>query len=363
VTWLACDKEQPEPPVGNTNKIMFEVYSVTPYPWKAEINYKIENLNQNRVQSFVICYNTTGVPTLDDKTVSLEKNSSGSIVIDGLSPDTEYYYRLYAEISGTKIYSDDKNFSTSSIFDGEMVSVDGGSFKMGCTNEQSYCNDDETPAHTVTVDGFKISKYEITTLQYADFMNELGVSANGSYLGKEYLDMDYYMCQIKYSDGKFVPENGTENRPVIEVTWYGAKAFCEHYGGRLPTEAEWEFAARGGNSANATLYAGSDDIDDVAWYLSNCSRLQGVGWKLPNELGIYDMSGNAWEWCNDWYRSDFYSNSPRENPQGPSTGYGRVLRGGGYSDYDKSLYRVANRHSKDPSSSNTDSGFRFCQDL
>jgi len=245
----------------------------------------------------------------------------------------------------------------------ELVTVSGGTFEMGCTSEQNNCDSDETPVHTVRVDGFKISKYEITNKQYADFMNEIGANSDGSYNSSEYLDMDDSNCQVNYAGGEFVPESGKENYPVIEVTWYGAKAFCEHHGGRLPTEAEWEFAARGGNSATTTLYAGSDNIDDVAWYDGNCSSTQEVGTKSPNELGIHDMSGNVWEWCNDWYDSYYYSNSPQNNPQGPSSGSYRVLRGGNWSS-GAEYSRVASRNFYIPGNNVFDySGFHFSQDL
>jgi formylglycine-generating enzyme required for sulfatase activity len=244
----------------------------------------------------------------------------------------------------------------------EMVTVNGGTFDMGCTSKQNICHSDENPVHTVTVDGFKISKYEITNQQYADFMNAIGASSDGSYSGTEYLDMDDGDCQIEYSGGQFVPVSGKGNYPGLEVTWHGAKAFCQHYGGRLPTEAEWEFAARGGNSANATLYAGSDNIGDVAWYSGNASGTpHEVGTKSPNELGIYDMSGNVWEWCSDWYGSDYYSSSPQNNPQGPSSGSYRVLRGGGWGG-SAEYCRVADRLYDDPGNCYADYGFRFSQD-
>ena len=240
----------------------------------------------------------------------------------------------------------------------ELITVSGGTFEMGCTSEQNNCGGDETPVHTVTVDDFQMSKYEITNQQYADFMNAIGAESSGSYNGTEYLHMDASDCQINYSSGQFVTESGKENFPVIKVTWYGAKAFCEHYGGRLPTEAEWEFAARGGNNATATLYAGSDNIGDVAWYSGNASSTHEVGTKSPNELGIYDMSGNVWEWCNDWYDSDYYSSSPQNNPQGPSSGSHRVLRGGSWS-FNAVHCRVAHRNGYYPDNSNNLNGFRL----
>ena len=240
----------------------------------------------------------------------------------------------------------------------DMIAVEGGTYRMGCTEEQSNCDDDEKPAHSVTVDDFTISKYEITNRQFADFMNAIDANRNGSYNGTEYLDMDDRDCQINYRWGQFEPESGKENHPVIKVTWYGAKAFCEYYGGRLPTEAEWEFAARGGNSATVTEYAGSDNIDEVAWYSGNSGEhTHEVGTKSPNELGIYDMSGNVYEWCNDWYDNDYYSSSPRDNPQGPEGSKYKVLRGGSW-NYSANDCRVAVRDDDFPSYPIGDVGFR-----
>jgi formylglycine-generating enzyme required for sulfatase activity len=130
---------------------------------------------------------------------------------------------------------------------------------------------------------------------------------------------------------------------------------------RLPTEAEWEFAARGGNAgvADDYLYAGGNTIGDVAWYTSNSgSTTHPVGLKSPNQLGVYDMSGNVWEWVNDWYGSSYYSSSPTSDPQGPSSGSARVLRGGRWSS-NASGARVTFRSSSHPESSYNDYGFRL----
>jgi formylglycine-generating enzyme len=125
----------------------------------------------------------------------------------------------------------------------------------------------------------------------------------------------------------------------------------------LPTEAEWEYAARGGSTGTATKYAGSNTIGEVAWYGSNSgNKTQPVGQKRPNELGLYDMSGNLWEWCADWYGS--YSSTSQTNPQGPSSGSNRVIRGGSWYNYAQNC-RVANRYRYVPENRNYNLGFRL----
>ena len=246
----------------------------------------------------------------------------------------------------------------------EMVFVQGGTFQMGCTSGQSGCSDDEKPVHTVTVNNFYLSKYEVTHKQFIKFLNEMRVNANGSYRGKEYIDMDDKGCAIGYiskfyfKGSKYV-EN--ENCPVIEVTWYGANAFCEWAGGRLLTEAEWEYAARGGNRSKGYKYAGSSNLNEVAWYYKNSQgKTHPVGKKLPNELGLYDMSGNVWEWCNDWYGSKYYSSS-RYNPEGAASGSYRVLRGGSWNS-DADCCRMSNRYWSYPDISYDFIGFRLARD-
>ena len=125
--------------------------------------------------------------------------------------------------------------------------------------------------------------------------------------------------------------------PVEQVSWKTCQTFITKLNQltgktfRLPTEAEWEFAARGGNKSNNYTYSGSDNIDEVAWYSSNSKyTTHDVATKAPNELGIYDMSGNVWEWCQDWYDSSYYKNAPSTNPTGPTKGSDRVLRGGSW---------------------------------
>ncbi len=244
----------------------------------------------------------------------------------------------------------------------EKVFVRGGKFYMGGTG--SY----EKPVHTVTLSDFYIGKYEVTNAQYAEFLNAKGNQTEG---GKTWLDISsddgIKNCQIEQVNGVFKAKSGKENYPVIEVTWYGARAYAEWVGGRLPTEAEWEYASRGGNQSKGYKYSGSNNIDDVAWYNDNSYNSENniysgkgthkVGAKQPNELGIYDMSGNVWEWCNDdWHES--YTNAPTD---GSSWGDGcstRVFRGGGWSNNSIGC-RVAFRSLHNyPSNSSDDGGFR-----
>ena len=207
----------------------------------------------------------------------------------------------------------------------DWVWVEGGTFKMGCTSEQNNCDGDEKPVHEVYVDGFYMSKYEVTFYQYDTFCEATG---------RRKPDDNGWWCG---------------NCPVIYVSWNDAVAFCQWFSKktgttiRLPTEAEWEYAARGGQKSRGYKYAGSNNPDEVAWYLYNSGKkTHPVGQKKPNELGLYDMSGNVWEWCWDWYGENYYSQSPRNNPKGPSGGSDRVVRGGSCTSYARGV-RLATR--------------------
>ena len=251
----------------------------------------------------------------------------------------------------------------------QMIQVKGGTFTMGCTAEQGeVCSFIEKPKHKVTVSDFAIGKYEVTNEEFADFLNDRGNQIEG---GKKWVEIGGKgygeKCRIiEKSSGKFTSEKGFEKHPLIFVTWFGARAYCkwlsertgEDY--RLPTEAEWEYAARGGSKGKATKYSGSENVDAVAWYTSTSDDkgTKVVGTKKPNELGIYDMSGNAYEWCFDWYGN--YSSNIQSNPRGPEIGELRVLRGGSWY-YNYFVCRVSNRGNDFPHNANSSSGFRVAR--
>lgn len=187
-----------------------------------------------------------------------------------------------------------------------MVAVEGGTFTMGATSEQgSDAWGDEKPAHEVTLSDYYIGQTEVTQALW-----EAVMGSNPSFFKGD-------------------------NLPVESVSWDDCQVFIQKLNQltgkqfRLPTEAEWEYAARGGRKSQGYKYAGGNDIGLVAWYEDNSgNETHPVATKQANELGVYDMSGNVWEWCSDWYGD--YTSSSQSDPQGPSSGFRRVFRGGGY---------------------------------
>ncbi len=213
----------------------------------------------------------------------------------------------------------------------KMIWVEGGDFLMGCTSEQSDCGADEQNVRRVTVDGFYIGMLEVTQSQWEKVVGTT-ISQQRNKKGSDY---SLYGIGPDY--------------PMYYVSWDEAMEFCRLLSNKtgrtytLPTEAQWEYAARGGNKNEGAKYAGSNMIDAVAWYMDNSGNSTHiVGSKRANALGIYDMSGNVWEWCKDWYASSYVSYDTN-NPVGPSSGSYRVCRGGsgGHTAFG---CRVANRH-------------------
>ncbi len=301
-----------------------------------------------------ICWNSSGNPTLQNcmgTTDNGSKTGKFSEKVSGLTPNSTYYVAAYATNQKGTEYGKVIKFDTDLI---EMAFVEGGSFYMGDNNGQI----DGKPRHEVTVNSFYMTKYEITNKQFCNFLNGIDISIDATIDGREYVNMNSEYCQINYIDGQFIPDTDKGNFPVVMVTWYGADAFAKWAGSRLPTEAEWEFAANGGILCDSTTYSGSNIVGEVSWSNKNSKgSTHEVGTKAPNELGIYDMSGNVWEWCNDWYDPKYYTFRSQKNPKGPENGTFRVLRGGSW-DYDYDVGRITNRFGYKPKASNYDYGFR-----
>lgn len=221
----------------------------------------------------------------------------------------------------------------------EFAAVDGGSFSMGGTEEQgSLAYDNELPVHKVTLSDFFIGKTEVTQAQW-----------------KAVMGSDDNPSEFKH-----------EQRPVESLSWKDCNAFINKLNTitgmsfRLPTEAEWEYAARGGAKTSGFRYSGSNNVSEVAWYNSPANpetETHQVAQKKPNELGLYDMSGNVAEWCNDEW--GLYSSAPQTNPTGPSTGSAvRVQRGGSWKNYSR-LCRTTYRTSSGILTNDNTSGFRI----
>jgi len=221
------------------------------------------------------------------------------------------------------------NFRLVTVPEG-MVYVDGGRFtRMGIDDKKK-----EKTEHSIVLGSFLMDETEVTQREYRHVM--------GKYAS------DYTGCM---------------ECPVENVSWFDAVAYARKIGKRLPTEAEWEYAARGGiKGESGHSYSGSNKIDDVAWYLANTESKQPVGKKKPNAIGLYDMSGNVWEWCADWYHNDYFQIADTNNPQGPEYGTEKVVRGGSWFSNDV-FCNVSRRYKLKPDYRDTNFGFRCVKDL
>jgi formylglycine-generating enzyme required for sulfatase activity len=249
----------------------------------------------------------------------------------------------------------------------KMVRVNGGTFIMGCLEGRDKdCQDDEKPTHKVTLSSFYISKTEVTNAEFAEFLNDVNDNPTQYNYPKENIVEYDFGLKKNTSNGQTIwaPAKGYDDYPVVGVSWNWANAYCiwlsnktrQKY--RLPTEAEWEYAARGGGKQTYT-YAGSNTVDEVAWYNSNAgSKTHPVGEKKANELGLYDLSGNVWEWCEGWY-GDYFSDT-QINPNGLTSGTLKVCRGGSWFNDPQNL-RIADRSVGTPDIHNSRIGFRLAK--
>jgi len=252
----------------------------------------------------------------------------------------------------TATLSDDKNRKTFTVngVSFTMKLVGGGTFQMGAQNTNSsqgnYDSDarnNESPVHSVTLDGYYMGETEVTQALWKAVMDTVPTHNGGWTNGFGYGD-DYPAYRVSWND---VQEF------ILKLNQMTGKKF------RLPTEAEWEYAARGGKKSKGYKYSGSNTLSEVAWYGDNSGgKTHPVKGKQPNELGIYDMSGNVWEWCSDWHVSDYYGNSSSKSPKGPDSGKFREQRGGGW-NVKKEDCRVSERGGNEPEVRYNNIGFRL----
>ena len=313
--------------------------------------------------------NATSYNVYNGETVVVSGLTVTSYTVEGLTAGTEYCYNVTAvnEI-GESEHSTEACATTEEApivietitvngVSFNMIQVEGGTFTMGSVYDPfdgitDYA--DEEPAHSVTLTTYSIGETEVTQELWKAVMGSNSPASWGEYMGYD----DYY-----------------PQRPAEFISWEECQTFITNLNQltgknfRLPTEAEWEYAARGGNRSMGYMYSGSNDIGEVAWYSGNNDTVyyntstHDVKTKKANELGIYDMSGNVLEWCNDWYDDHYYGNSPGENPQGPgqaeTSANHRVCRGGGWG-HEAEYCRVAKRFSLGQEERYSNYGFRLC---
>ena len=301
-----------------------------------------------------IVYNTSPNPTITNLNCIRCPCGSGSgkftSQLSNLQEATTYYLRAYAKNENGTAYGEEVCFTTKESSDPSiqsftvkgvsfnMIRVQGGTFTMGATAEQgSDAYNDEAPAHQVTLSNFYIAETEVTQSLWQAVMGSNPSNLIGKKLPVEMVSWDN--CQ------EF----------IYKLNQLTGKNF------RLPTEAEWEYAARGGNQSQGYKYAGSHTIDNVAWYkdFSGYSETTHfVKQKQANELGLYDMSGNVYEFCQDWYQFSYYTIIHQTNPTGPDTGSQRVIRGGSWDCIERGC-RVSYRNGIAPTDAFTDVGLRL----
>jgi formylglycine-generating enzyme required for sulfatase activity len=256
-----------------------------------------------------------------------------------------------------------------------MVLIPEGTYTMGSTDPDIT---ETAPPHRVHVDAFYMDIYEVTNEQFARFLNALKEQGRlTEQKRKEWVVIrtdlfsqerkDWWPTEILYEDGLYRAFPNFERHPVNSVSWFAAQAYCQWAGKRLPTEAEWEWAARGGLEGKRYPWGNAIPTMGVIFgrvWTDNQAPVptEPVGNYHPNGYGLYDMAGNVWEWCYDWYDPNYYKRSPEDNPRGPSEGTLKVLRGGSWFNGPIFL-RVALRNFGDPYALQDAVGFRCVMDI
>lgn len=353
--------------------------TATPFNVTSATAFSGGNISQNggtRVMAKGICWSTSPNPTvsLSTKTNNGSGNGSFTSILTGLTANTTYYIRAYATNFAGTAYGNQVVITTAAAPVIETVLIPAGTFTMGTPLSEPERGPDEIP-HEVTLSPFRMGKFEISNAHFVAFLNSKGVGANGIFgSGTPYSPQNYYYerqwndsAQILWNGDFWVVRPGKEDFPVTNVTWYGASAFAAYAGGRLPTEAEWEYACRAGTSTpfNTGTCLSKTQANFYWWNYpyNGCSEtgvIQFYGTVAvdtypPNAFGLYHMHGNINEYCSDW--SGDYDSSPQTNPQGPASGTTKKSRGGTYR-----LQAVYCRSGARGGSSNPDSpsaGFRL----
>ena len=283
--------------------------------------------------------------------VNISLSNSGEYIDRDIKPEETYYYQLRAHKWGMVVSTSQTvlvvpNKGSNETVTGKdgapMVLIPAGEFQMG----SDFKEDDAKPIHTVYLDAFYMDVYEVTNNQYAKFMSDIGHK------------------KPTYWDDPIFTLN---NRPVVGVSWWDAQAYCKWAGKRLPTEAEWEKAARGGLSMRNYPWEGSISHEYANYSGTGPGDIWDditapVGSFPSNGYGLYDMAGNVAEWCSDWYDNGYYAISPKRNPIGPALGTYRVVRGGGWADFGGVLC-VSYRSFLNPDTMGSGTGFRCVEDV
>jgi sulfatase modifying factor 1 len=281
----------------------------------------------------------------------------------------------------------------------DMVPVPGGTFRMGTHDKEGFAEDGEGPIRSVTVKPFFIDICAVTNAQFAKFVKAAGYKTeaesfgwsfvfhlfvseeNAVHISQTVVDTPWWWAVDgacwHQPEGQGSHVKTRWNHPAVHISWHDATAYCEWAGKRLPTEAEWERAARGGRED--LRYAWGDELTPNNQHLCNIwqgefpdtnTKDDGYIGTAPvqsfpaNAYGLYNISGNVWEWCADWFSPDYHVNGPKENPVGPATGQARLMRGGSYLCHESycNRYRIAARSANTPDSSTGNLGFRCARD-